>query len=62
MGEFKKARCMVYLMVYLVYAVPTHVTFSYENKINQEKVEAKSGGILSLLFKFLMRIIKGKWG
>ena len=48
------------LLVCLVYPVPTNVTFSYENKINQVKVEAKSGGKMSLLIKFLIRIIKGK--
>ena len=36
--------------------------FSYKHKINQVKVKANKGGILSLLFTFLMRIIKGKWG
>ena len=38
------------------------VTFSHKNKINHVKVEAKIGGILSLLFKFLIRIMKGKLG
>ena len=31
----------------LVYPVPTHVTFSYKNNINQVKVEAKIGGIFN---------------
>ena len=48
------------VLVCLVYPVPTHVTFSFKNKINQVEVEAKNKGILSLLFKFLMGIIKGK--
>ena len=36
--------------------------FHIETKINQVKLEAKCGGILSLLFKFLIRIVKGKRG
>ena len=37
------------------------LTFFYKNKIRHEKVEAKNGDILSLLFKFLIRSIKGNW-
>ena len=47
-------------LVCLVCPVPIHVTFSYKTKINQVKVEANKGAMFSLLFKFLIRIIKGK--
>ena len=45
------------VLVCLVYPVPTRYFF-LQNKINQVKVEAKNGGIFSLLFKFLIRTIQ----
>ena len=49
------------VLLRLVYPFqPMFILFPIKNKINQVKVDAKNGGILSL--SLLITIIKGKWG